>query len=179
MSTTSRKPFIDESGRLFGILNIFDSLAIVAAVLITAGVMAVQSGTHVTSGEMVKGETDIEYTFQIFNAKTLDKELFKVDETLSMTIRNQPRGNVKITKIEAVDKTTVVPSSAAPGYQVIADPADQYGVNFLVTVQDHALITDDGYVTEGVKVKTGMRIKVEGFDYQFPANIVSVRRLEK
>jgi len=169
-----KKAFIDAQGRLFGRWNVIDFSMLAVLFLVALGVVAVQSQWHVTSGEVVKGESDIEYSFFIYNAKTLRPDLFQVGKPLSMTIRNQPRGNVMIIAVKMTPKQAIIHGTGGKGYQVIDDPADPYGYNYLVTVRDHAKVTEDGYVVEGIKVKTGMKITVEGFDYQLSANIVSV-----
>ncbi len=58
--------------------------------------------------------------------------------------------------------------------QTVTDPADPYGYDYLVTLKDHALFTEDGFVTEGIKVKIGLNIEVEGKDYRVPGMIIAV-----
>ncbi|MGE0201665.1 MAG: DUF4330 domain-containing protein [Candidatus Melainabacteria bacterium] len=170
-----KQALIDMQGRLLGRWNVIDFSMLAILFLVALGVVAVQSQWHVTSGEVVKGESDIEYSFFIYNAKTLRPDLFQVGKQLSMTIRNQPRGNVTITAVKMTPKQAIIHGIGPAGFKVIDDPADPYGYNYLVTVRDHAKVTEDGYVVEGIKVKSGMKITVEGFDYQFSANIVSVK----
>ncbi|MEB3288196.1 MAG: DUF4330 domain-containing protein [Vampirovibrionales bacterium] len=164
---------VDSTGRLFGKINVFDAALMLVFALIAAGIIAVQSGWHETSGEVVNGETDIEYSFLMHNAKTLRPDLFKPGKKISMTIRNQPRGEVTIVKSEVSPKKAII-QNASGQFTLVDDPSDPHGYEYLVTVKDHAVVTDQGYVTDGVKVKIGMTIDVEGFDFRFPAVIVDV-----
>lgn len=168
-----REMFINQSGQLFNRFNIIDFTGVALALLIALGVMLVQSGMYRTSGQVVKGEGDIEYSFYIRNLKTLQPDLFVPGQKLSITIRNQPRGDVKIV---AVKKNTTKASFMTPSgqLQTLEDPANPFGYDYLVTVRDHATFTNDGFVTEGIKVKIGLGIEVEGRNYRVSGNIVDV-----
>ena len=163
---------IDDSGRLLGKFNVIDAGIGALLLLATLGIIAVQSGWHQTSGQMIEGEADIEYTVFMRNIKTLNPNLFEPGKTLSMTIRNQPRGAVEIVRVQHAPKKALLANG-----QVVDDKADPYGYDYLLTVKDHATITSDGYVTAGVKVKVGMNIEVEGFNYRLPAYIVDIKKL--
>lgn len=168
---------LDETGRLFGKINLFDLIMLTTLVLVAVGILAVQSGWHRTSGQMVEGETDIQYSFYMANVKTLNPDLFKTGDKVSMTIRNQPRGELEIIDVERQPYRVLMPATGG-GVQAVENTAETLtGYNYLVTVKDHALITRDGYVTEGIKVKTGMTVDVEGFDYRLHAIIADVRKL--
>ena len=58
--------------------------------------------------------------------------------------------------------------------KTVSDPADPLGNDYMVTLKDHALFTQDGYVTEGIKVKIGLNIEVEGKNYRVPGMIIGV-----
>jgi hypothetical protein len=164
---------INQSGKLFGRINVIDFLGLALVLLITVGVIAVQSGLYQTSGQVIKGEGDIQYTVLIRNLKTLQPDLFVPGTKLSITIRNQPRGEVPIVAIERHPKRTsyMLPSGAL---KTVEDPADPHGYDYLVTLQDHAMFSEGGYVTEGIKVKIGLSIEVEGKNYRVPGVIVAI-----
>jgi hypothetical protein len=167
---------VDQSGRLFGKFNVIDFSALAMLLLVALGILLVQSGLYRTSGQQVKGESDIEYTIALRNVKTFQPDLFKKGNQLSITIRNQPRGNVLITDSQVTPKKMVVPSGQS--YQVINDPIDTNGFDYIVKLRDHAVITGDGYVTNGIKVKIGLPIEVEGFNYRLPAVIADIREVK-
>jgi hypothetical protein len=168
--------WINQSGKLFGKINIIDFMSLALAVLVTAGMLAVQSGWHRTSGQMIQGEGDIQYTILIRNLKTLQPDLFQPGKKLSITIRNQPRGEVEILNAKFTPRRT---SFMGPNGQLktVEDPADPYGYDYLITLRDHAMFSRDGYVTEGIKVKIGLSIEVEGRNYRVPGTIVDVREV--
>lgn len=166
--------FLDSSGRLFGKINIIDFTSLGVLALVAVGVIAVQSGWHKTSGQMVKGETDIEYTILLRNLKTLQPDLFVPGKKLAITIRNQPRGDVSIVDSKVSPKKLVVPM-ANGSFKLVDDPSDKYGYDYLVRLRDHALVSADGYVTEGIKVKIGLPIEVEGYNYRVTGIIADVQ----
>ncbi|MCE3236225.1 MAG: hypothetical protein K0Q50_2405 [Vampirovibrio sp.] len=168
---------IDSSGKLFGKINIIDFGGLALALLVALGIMAVQSGMYQTSGQMIEGEGDIHYTIYIRNLKTLQPDLFTPGKKLSITIRNQPRGEVSILDVQRKARQTsyMLPSGTL---KTMEDPADPYGYDYLITLKDHALFTKDGYVTEGIKVKIGLGIEVEGHNYRLPGAIVDVREAD-
>lgn len=165
---------IDQSGKLFGKFNIIDFSGLLLALLITVGVIVTQSGIYRTSGQVVKGEGEINYTVYIRNLKTFQPDLFQPGKKLSITIRNQPRGKLDIVAVKQAPKRSsyILPDGTL---KTMEDPADPYGYDYLITLKDHALFTEDGYVTEGIKVKVGLGIEVEGHDYRVSGAIVDVR----
>jgi hypothetical protein len=167
--------FIDQSGKLFGKINIIDFSGLALALLVAIGIIAVQSGMHRTSGQ-IKGEGDIHYTIYIRNLKTLQPDLFVPGKKLSITIRNQPRGEVTIVDAKHTPKrfSYMLPNGTL---KTMEDPADPYGYDYLVTLKDHALFSKDGYVTEGIKVKIGLGIEVEGHDYRVPGAIIDIKEV--
>lgn len=166
---------IDENGRLMGKVNLIDAIVTGVIALTAIGVLMVQSGWHTTSADVVKKESDIEYTFLLKHVRTTNPQLLKKDDTLSMTIRNQPRGDLKITDVEVTPKRVMLSSSGKP---ILTEDWSDPSYDFVVKVRDHALVTTDGYVTNGVKVKIGMTIDVEGFDYRIPGVIMDVKAID-
>ncbi len=167
---------LDTSGKLFGRFNIIDVSMLAFLLLVAAGIVAVQSGWHQTSGEQIQGETDIQYTVALRDVKVMNPEsLFTPGRKVSMTIRNQPRGEVEVLEAVYAPKKAIVPAGGS--YNVIDDPKDPHIYDFRVTLKDHALVGREGYVTNGVKVKIGMHMVVEGFDFQIPGHIADVRAL--
>lgn len=167
---------LDTSGRLFGRFNIIDVSMLAFLLLAAVGIVAVQSGWHQTSGEQIRGETDIQYTVALRDVKVVNPEkLFTPGKKVSMTIRNQPRGEVEVLEASYSPKEVIVPAGSS--FNVVDDPTNTHVYDFLVTLKDHALIGREGYVTNGVKVKIGMHMVVEGFDFQLPGHIADVRAL--
>ena len=164
--------FISEDGKLFGLFNVLDAGITALLGLIVLGVVLVQSNMHATSSAMVEGETDIDIRV-MFRLRSEKAPLFKAGEMTNITIRNQPRGAVKIISAEMlpVEETQIINGKA----QAVEDLSEYHVNDYWVTLRDHATITKEGYVAEGVKVKIGLPINLEGFDYYAHGGIVDVK----
>jgi hypothetical protein len=79
---------------------------------VLAGVLLTQTGVHKTSAQMISGETDIQYQIVVRNLKTLRPDMIKAGNTLSITIRNQPRGDVPIMAVKHNPKRTLLQAPA-------------------------------------------------------------------
>jgi hypothetical protein len=167
---------IDPSGRLFGRINVIDFTLLAFVLLVAIGLLAVQSGWHRTSGQMITGEGDIEYTVLLTNLRTKQKDLFNPGKTTNITIRNAPRGEVPIEAVDVSRKQLVVPA-ASGRYSVIDDPTDPEAFTYRVRVRDHAEFTHEGFVAKGIKVKVGLPIELEGKNYRVAGVIIDVRPL--
>lgn len=157
-------------------LNPIDSgiFALVALALI--GILFVQAGWHQTSSQMIEGESDVLITFITRNTRTVDPNLFKKGAVTHITIRNQPRGDLPIESSSFSKVKTLVPLANGT-VKVLDDPSLIDAYDFRVTLKDHALVTPEGYVSNGIKLKIGLPIEIEGFNYRLGGVIVDVQPL--
>lgn len=168
---------LDGQGRLFGKINLVDGVISLAIILGVLGVLLVQSGWHVTSGQVVQGESDILISVQIPRLTTLDKNLFKPGAKTAITIRNQPRGDVLVESVKSTPSR--VPFLDGAGKPVaVPDVSQTNSYDYILKLKDHAKVTADGYVAEGVKVKIGLPIELEGFKYRVYGKIVNVEAVQ-
>ena len=167
---------IDSNGRLLGTVNVIDACVGLLITLLVIGTLLVQSGWYQTSGKVIEGESDILIHVQLSDLKTLDKELFKPGEKTSITIRNQPRGAVTIVNSECKPLQVTLLDNHKP--IAVPDASEPNGHECFVTLKDHSLVTSDGYVSEGVKVKVGLGIELEGFKYRTYGRITDVVPVE-
>jgi hypothetical protein len=164
-------PLIDAQGRVLGRFNCLDAGLVALLSVSVLGILLVQTGIHATSKNMIEGETDIEIGLYL-RTRTDDPTLFKVGSQPNITIRNQPRGKMLITAVSFSPAKALVPQ--ASGYKVIDDPQLQHVYDFKLTLKDHALVTPEGFVAEGVKVKVGLPIELEDQTYRLTGGITKV-----
>lgn len=162
---------------LFRRLSIIDGLIVLFVLLVAVGVVLVRRGDYVTSGAVVEGEQDIEIVVQVLGLETQDTELFKPGDKTSITIRNQPRGEVTIIRAQGTPvQVTLLNKEGVPS--AVRDLARPTAYNFTIWLKDRAKVTKDGYVADGVKVKVGLPIELEGFKYRVNGRISDVRAIE-
>lgn len=165
-------PLLDSTGRLFGKFNVLDAGLCLILGLGGLGILLVQSNLHATSSAMVEGETDIDIRV-MFTLRSEEAQLLKAGDTTNITIRNQPRGEVKI--VEVVKKPVQVMLPLNGKATPVVDATETGVSEYWVTLRDHATITKDGYVAEGVKVKIGLPMDLEDFKYYVHGGIVDVK----
>jgi hypothetical protein len=165
---------LDAQGRLFGRFNLLDAGLVALLTLGLLGIFLVQSNLHATSQAMVDGETDIDVRV-MFTLRSEDPALFKVGDMTNITVRNQPRGEVKIVAVQAEPVQVMLAVGAKP--TAVTDTTEAKVMNYWLTLRDHATVTKEGYVAEGVKVKIGVPVNLEGFKYSVHGGIVDVTAL--
>lgn len=169
--------WLDSEGRVFGKINIVDAAVGLLLVLAIVGVVLIKSKGHITASHVAKADVDIKVYVQVSSLKTMKKDLFKPGETTSITIRNQPRGDVRIDTVKTEPyQVTLMGAGGRP--VSVPDTSEPNSMNYYLTLLDHATETPDGYVTEGVKVKVGLPIELEGFDYRVTGKIVDVKAIK-
>jgi hypothetical protein len=161
----------NEQGQLFGRFNVLDAGFALLVGVVLLGVTLVQTGVQATSKNMVQGETDIEISLYL-RTRTLNEHLFKAGDETNITVRNQPRGKVSIVSATLDPVKALVPQGS--GYKVFPDPLSSNVYDIKLTLKDHATITPEGYVAEGVKMKIGLPIEIEGMDYRLSGVITKV-----
>lgn len=105
---------------------------------------------------------------------------FNVGDKSFITIRNVPYTELQIIDMAYQPKKTMLPYSDNPKqpFIVVNDYSAPYQYDFLVTLIDDAKITKDGPVVGGNKLKIGLPIVLEGFDYRFGGTVSDVKVLE-
>lgn len=151
----------------------FDGALLLLGGLMLAGVLLVQTGVHRTSANQVEGQGEVLMTLHLRTRTTMPDELFKTGEMTHITVRNQPRGAVRIESVKRLPAQVLIPLPNGT-FNVEDDPtqADVYDIRLVL--RDKALKTKEGYVAEGVKLKVGLPIELEGFNYRLSGGIVGL-----
>jgi hypothetical protein len=150
-----------------------DWVLVAIGLVAVVGMLAVQSGVHQTSGRVVQGESDIHFTVLTRNTRTMQPDMLKAGEMTHLTIRNHPRGEVPILKAEVNPTRTLMPKVGG-GTEIVVDPTVPHAYDYRLVLKDHAQVTTEGYVSNGIKIKIGLPIELEGKHYRIPGVIVNV-----
>lgn len=169
-----------KDGKLFGKINIVDLLVVIIIFLGALGLYLVKSGKFLTSSKVNLGTKEVHFDVVLRGMK-LSKEsnVFKAGEKSFITIRNVPYTKLIIVKSEKSKWQTPLPNPKNLTESVAAvDPTTPYTYNFLVTLKDKAIITPDGPVIGGNKIKMGLPIELEGYNYKFGGIVSDVRVID-
>jgi hypothetical protein len=104
------------------------------------------------------------------------QNLLKIGDKVKIIIRNQPRGEVTIKKVEI--STPKVVAAKADGTAVYFDDPRAISTSqsdLAITLEATAQITNDGAVFASEKVKVGTSIDIEGPKYIIRGSAMAVR----
>ena len=169
-----------KDGKLFGKINIIDLLVIVFVVLGLLGIYLVKSGKFLTSSKVNLGTKDVQFDVMMRGIKlSKDSNILKEGEQSFITIRNVPYTKLTILKVIKTNWQTPMPNPKDLSQSIAAtDPTTPYTFNFLVTLKDSAIITPDGPVIGGKKIKIGLPIELEGYNYKFGGIVSDVKVID-
>ncbi|MEW5821358.1 MAG: DUF4330 domain-containing protein [Cyanobacteriota bacterium] len=170
---------IDSKGKLFGLINVIDFALILVVIAIVGGYLMVKSGAHKTSAQVVKNKAEIEIDIFSRGQKMLKPDsLFKGEKKSFLTIRNVPYTALEVVNWSCQPWQVPVLHPESNTAVSIDDPSAPFTEDCMLTLKDIAEVTDDGYVIGGNKIKVGLRVDIEGFNYRLPAVVADVRKVK-
>ena len=161
-------------------LKPLDYIIIVAVIAVIAIGVLVFLGKNKFSKSPVEATKKIAFQVMLKSVSVTDSKMpFKIGEESFITIRNVPYTKLQIVDVLYQTKKTILPiNNPQQPFVVIDDYAQPYQYDFIVTLVDDAKITKDGAVVGGNKIKIGMPIVLEGFNYRVGGTISNVQILE-
>jgi hypothetical protein len=169
---------LDRQGRLFGKFSILDIGAIATILIVLIGLLVVPGNSGSSIAQVLSAENK---TVQVdMNVRGLSanepQKLVKVGDKVKIIIRNQPRSEVTITKVDiSVPK---IVAAKADGTAVYFDDPRAVATSqsdLAITLEATAQITNDGAVFANEKVKVGTSIDIEGPRYIIRGSAMAVR----
>jgi len=104
---------------------------------------------------------------------------FKDGDEAFISIRNVPYTKLKITAVSFDRRKEVISANNQNGYLVVEDVSVPFLFDFIVTLEDNAKLTSDGYVLGGNKLKLGIPITLEGPKYKFNGTVSNIKSAEE
>ncbi|MCY7331795.1 MAG: DUF4330 domain-containing protein [Pseudanabaena sp. CAN_BIN31] len=170
--------FLDRQGRLFGKFSILDIGAIATILIVLIGLFIVPGNSGSSIAQMLSAENktvQVEMNVRGLSA-TNPQSLIKVGDKVNIIIRNQPRGEVTIKKVDI--STPKVVTAKADGTAVYFDDPRALSTSqsdLVITLESTARVTNDGVVFGNEKVKVGTSIDIEGSKYIIRGSAMAVR----
>ena len=169
---------LDRQGRLFGKFSILDIGAIATILIVLIGLLVVPGNSGSSIAQVLSAENK---TVQVdMNVRGLSanepQKLVKVGDKVKIIIRNQPRSEVTITKVDISIPKIV--AAKADGTAVYFDDPRAVATSqsdLAITLEATAQITNDGAVFANEKVKVGTSIDIEGPRYIIRGSAMAVR----
>ena len=161
-------------------LKPFDYIIIIAVIAVVLIGALAYLGKNKFSKSPVEATKKIAFQVMIRSVSLTDaKNPFKIGEESFITIRNVPYTKLQIIDVASSPKKTILPvNNPQQPFIVIDDYSQPFQFDFVVTLIDDAKITKDGPVVGGNKIKIGLPIVLEGFNYRIGGSISNVQVLE-
>jgi hypothetical protein len=170
---------LDSKGRLFGKLSILDLGAALVILLVIVGIFFFPgtSGSVAQVGVTTKPiEVDLVVRgLNVRDPQQIFSEGLKEGGKTNIIIRNQPYGQIEVKSVRQLPRTLLVPQPDG-SIREMSDPrANQFSTDMLLTLNGRAQVTSTGPVLGNSKLKIGMPVELEGFNYNFNATVIDVR----
>jgi len=174
---------LDSKGRLFSKVSILDLGAALVILLVVIGIFFFPgtSGSVAQVGASTKPiEVDLLVRgLNVRNPQDLFNQGLKAGGKANIIIRNQPHGQIEIKSVKQLPKTVLVPQPNGSVKELLDPRANQFSTDLLMTVGGTAQITDTGPVLGNSKLKIGVPVELEGFNYDFNATVIDLRIKDK
>lgn len=174
---------LDSKGRLFGKINILDLGAALVIVLVIFGIFFLPGGSGSVAQvgtKTVPLEVDVVVRgLNVRDPEQLFSQGFTKDGKTKVIIRHQAYGTIDIKSVQQLPRTIMVPQPDGSVKELPDTRANNFSTDMLVTLQGKAQITEEGPVLGNSKVKIGMPIELDGFNYNFNASVIDIRLKNK
>lgn len=165
MTTTNKKP------------NLLDLLIVLSLILSISGYICARA-EKIPLNKIIQGKENIAIEVLIPDVFSRLSNIFESAQESAITIRNRPYTKLKIIQTESKPKLIVVPTLSG-SYKTINDPTRTSVKDYLITLSDIAIKTNDGYVIGGNKIKIGNQIELEGFNYRLNGKVTNIYPLKE
>ena len=159
--------------------KIVDIIIVIGLILVVFVGVITAKKMRTTASKQIEATSRIEFDVFLRSVSLSSKECpVKVGDKTFISIRNVPYSDLNIIGVDFQPKKVVLPAKCPKGYIVAVDEGQYNMFDIIVRVEDEALITKDGAVVGGNKIKMGMPITLEGPTYKFTGSVSDMQILE-
>lgn len=172
---------LDSKGRLFGKVNILDLGALLVILLVIFGIFLFP-GPPGAGGQVPTKPVEVDLVVRGLNVRDpegLFNEGLKKGKKTNIIIRNQPHGAIDIKSVKQLPRTLLIPQPDGSLKELPDTRTNNFSTDMILTLEGKAQITDNGPVIGPSKLKIGVPIELDGFNYNFNATVIDVRIKDK
>lgn len=158
-------------------LKLFDYIIIVAIISVLVVGLLAYLGKNKFSKSPVEATKKVAFQVMLRSVSITDNQMpFVVGEESFITIRNVPYTKLQIIDVAFQPKKAMIPvNNPKEPFIIMDDYSLPYQFDFVITLIDDAKITSDGAVVGGNKLKIGLPIVLEGFNYRIGGTVSNVQ----
>ena len=170
-----------KNGKILGKYNIVDFSIFSVILVVVIGFLFVKLGAHNPLGKISRGTSQVEFTVTTRAYDITSKEeLMKAGDTTFITIRNVPYTKLEIKEVKKEHSQEMFFNYDRPEVPyLINNVAFPNRYQYTITLTDKAQITADGPVIGGNKIKIGLPVDIEGFNYRFSGMVSDVKVIDE
>lgn len=159
--------------------KIVDIIIIIGILIAIAVGIFTAKGFRTTASKQIEAKSPIEFEVFLRSVTMTSKECpVKIGDKTFISIRNVPYTELDVVSVNYAPKKTVIPAKNKDGYTVVNDAGFINTYDIVVKVKDEAIITKDGAVVGGNKIKIGLPITLEGKTYKFTGSVSDINITE-
>lgn len=160
--------------------RIIDIIIVVGLILVIGVGIITAKGMRTTASKQIESKSKIEFEVFLRSVTISTKECpVKIGDKTFISIRNVPYSDLDVIDVKFTPKQVTLPAKNAKGFIVTNDAGYIDTYDIIVKVKDEALITKDGAVVGGNKIKIGMPITLEGMKYKFTGSVSDIEIKEE
>ena len=160
--------------------KIVDIIIVIGLILVIGVGLVTAKGMRSTASKQVESKSPIEFEVFLRSVTISTKDCpVKIGDKTFISIRNVPYSDLDVIDVKYVPKKTTIPANNKNGFIVVDDAGFLDTYDIIVKVKDEALITKDGAVVGGNKIKMGMPITLEGKTYKFTGSVSDLNILDE
>ena len=160
--------------------RIIDIIIIVGLILVIGVGIITAKGMRTTASKQIESKSKIEFEVFLRSVTISTKECpVKVGDKTFISIRNVPYSDLDVIDVKFAPKKITLPAKNAQGFIAVNDAGFVDTYDIIVKVKDEALITKDGAVVGGNKIKIGMPITLEGMTYKLNGSVSNIEIKEE
>lgn len=173
---------LDSKGRLFGKVNILDIGALLVILLVIFGIFFFPGGSGSLAQAPITKPVEVDLVVRGLNVRD-PQELFNQGlakgKKTNIVIRNQPHGAIDIKSVKQLPRTLLIPQPDGSLKELPDIRTNNFSTDMILTLEGKAQITENGPVIGPSKLKIGVPIELDGFNYNFNATVIDVRIKDK
>ncbi|MBO6273048.1 DUF4330 domain-containing protein [bacterium] len=156
--------------------KLFDIIIVLGLILVIGVGIITAKGMRSTASKQIESKSKIEFEVFLRSVTVSNPECpIKIGDKTFISIRNVPYSDLDVVDVKYLPKQTTVPAKNAKGYIAVPDAGFVDTYDIVVKVKDEALITKDGAVVGGNKIKMGLPITLEGKTYKFTGSVSDLK----
>ena len=159
--------------------KIADIIIVTGLILVIAVGLFTAKGMRSTASKQIESKSPIEFEVFLRSVTMSSKECpVKMGDKTFISIRNVPYTDLEVIGVRCEPKRTSIPAKNKNGYISVPDAGFIDTYDIIVKVKDDAIITKDGAVVGGNKIKIGLPITLEGTLYKFTGSVSDIKILK-